>query len=158
MSRFRNLVAGAALGALAMYFLDPVSGRARRVRLRDRSTARSRHLARRMERGSVHLEHDALGLAQRLAHLSPEPPADDLTLLDRILSEIYTDPAMPKGKFSVDVVRGVTVLRGELPNQAVVDRVTAAVAAVDGVTAIKSLLHVPGTPAPNKLEAIQAAR
>lgn len=158
MSRFRNLLAGAALGALAMYYLDPISGRARRVKLRDRATARSRHLARRMERGGVHLEHDALGLAQRLAHLSPEPPADDLTLLDRVSSALYQRHPELKGSLNLEAEKGYVRVRGQVPAAVQGDRIAGFISELPGVRGVENLLHELGTPAPNKAAAIEASR
>jgi len=48
------------------------------------------------------------------------------------------------------------ILRGQLDDVDAMFKVEHAVRNVPGVTAIKSLLHMPGTPAPNKADALAA--
>ena len=73
---------------------------------------------------------------------------DDATLADRVRSEIFRDADAPKGDVSVDVQAGVAYLRGEVSDQAWIDRLGDEARKVDGISAVKNLLHAPGTPAP----------
>jgi hypothetical protein len=50
------------------------------------------------------------------------------------------------------------ILRGQLDSGDEMHRIEEAVRKVPGVTAVTSLLHMPGTPAPNKAEALAASK
>jgi osmotically-inducible protein OsmY len=56
----------------------------------------------------------------------------------------------PKGEVNVNVEAGVVYLRGELGSQDEIDELVAAAADVDGVREVRSLLHLPGEPVPDK--------
>jgi hypothetical protein len=97
---------------------------------------------------------------QRVKHLvAGSAPAfvDDRTLLDRVESELFVDPTIPRGPLNLEVEGATVVLRGQLTSRAEIERVEAAVRQVPGVWQVRSLLHVPGTPAPNKLAALRAS-
>ena len=49
------------------------------------------------------------------------------------------------------------ILRGQLESPAEMHHVEEAVRRVPGVTEVKSLFHTPGTPAPNKADALVAS-
>jgi osmotically-inducible protein OsmY len=76
-------------------------------------------------------------------------PMDDMTLADRVRSEIFRDHEAPKGGVSVDVQSGVAYLRGEVPDEEWVERFGKAARKVTGIDGVKNLLHTPGTPAPS---------
>ena len=134
------------LGAAAAVLLGG-GGRARARR--QRLAGAVRHSIRRTLRAGHHFQTDLYGAVERATH-TPEAPVDDLALLDRVESVLFEDPSIPKGSLNLEVVNGVLYLRGELPSRSEIERVTLAAADVPGVTAITNLLHVPGTPAPNK--------
>jgi osmotically-inducible protein OsmY len=73
---------------------------------------------------------------------------DDQTLADRVRSEIFRAADAPKGSVSVDVQAGVAYLRGEVTDQAWIDRLGSETRKVQGINGVKNLLHTPGTPAP----------
>ena len=73
---------------------------------------------------------------------------DDQTLADRVRSEIFRDHDAPKGSVSVDVQAGVAYLRGEVADQNWIDRLGSETRKVQGINAVKNLLHTPGTPTP----------
>lgn len=139
------------LGAAAVILLGG-GGRARTRR--QRLAGAVRHSVRRSLRAGHHLQTDLTGAVERATH-TPAPPVDDLTLLDRVESMLFEDPGIPKGLLNLEVVNGVLYLRGELPSLVDIERVAVAAADVPGVTAISNLLHVPGTPAPNKEPALR---
>ncbi len=144
---------GAAVGAV-MYYADHKMGSNRRRH----ALALGRHAGRRLHREIRHLGAEAFGVEQRLEHRHPAPPSDDLTLLDRVESEVFARGGIPKGAILFDVERGVITIRGEVPAWEDADRYEAVVRSVDGVKDVNNLLHLPHTPSPNKVEAIVAGR
>jgi hypothetical protein len=146
--RFRTLK-GAAIGATLMYYCDPQNGRGRRTRARDQWAARMRRARRESERGQRY----RAGVVEGLQHIGrPErPPADDRALADRIRSELGHD--FPQETVVLTVVDHMAELRGEVPTTDDIDALVLRVAAVADVEGVLDLLHVPGTPAPNKAAA-----
>jgi hypothetical protein len=143
MAKIRSLVLGGLVGAAVAYLFDPDLGAARRARLRDQLGAAGRTLQER-----------TLGPS---AEPGGEGPADDLTVLSRVESVLYALPDVPRGSLSLEVVGGRLVLRGEVENEALASRIVTAAAGVPGVASVESLLHTPGTPAPNKAPARRTA-
>jgi gas vesicle protein len=143
------LALGGALGALAAYFFDPDSGARRRNTLRDRTAAFFRHGGRRAARAGRGVAAEAYGLSQKAQHLKEEPKDfDDATLADKIRSEVFRDPDIPKGNINVNVQEGVVQLRGEVPHADLIDDLVAQTRKVHGVRDVENLLHVPGDKAP----------
>jgi hypothetical protein len=70
---------------------------------------------------------------------------DDATLLDRVRSELFRDPELPKGDINLSAANGVVELRGQVAPDLIEDIGTRA-AAVEGVVRVENLLHAPGTP------------
>jgi hypothetical protein len=73
--------------------------------------------------------------------------ADDARLLARVESELFRDPALPKGDIVLDAVGGVVTLRGAV-DAALVEEIGVRVAAVEGVVRVDNRLHRPGAPPP----------
>jgi osmotically-inducible protein OsmY len=84
-------------------------------------------------------------------------PADDLTLRDRVESEVFRDADLPKSQINLDVERGVVTIRGQVDNAFQIASVEKSVLKVPGVVGVENLLHVDGTPAPNKARARENA-
>jgi hypothetical protein len=82
---------------------------------------------------------------------------DDDTLTQRVESEIYRDPTLPKGPVTIHAQDGVIVLRGALERHEQMRNFEAAVRKVPGVRDVENLLHLPETPAPNKRAALDAS-
>ena len=116
---------GGALGALAAYFFDPRNGKRRRHALRNRT---------------VGLVRSTIGGGAR--------SYDDATLADKIRSEVFRDPSVPKGHINVNVQEGVVQLRGEVDTPELIEELVEQTRKVQGVRDVESLLHVPGTKAP----------
>lgn len=152
--RRAGLLTGMAIGAAAMYFLDPDRGHGRRVRARDQLAARRRRMQRERDRALRYQE----GVMQGLAHSrGPEsPPADDQALADRIKSELGA--RLHSDHVSLDVADSVVELRGELENEAMIEELVLSVAQVADVSMVVSMLHLPGRPAPNKADALAASK
>jgi hypothetical protein len=118
--------------------------------LRDDLWRRNAAQANRMAQRTTILATDkASGIKSRVLARTGAGETDDLTLLDRVESEVFRDPAIPKGDINVMVVDGKAVLRGQVAEPQI-GAIETAVRKVVGVKDVENLLHVPGTPAPNK--------
>ena len=140
---------GAAIGAIAAWFLDPANGRRRRHTTRDRTLAYFRHGARRSARYGRTVAAEAHGIKQKATHLRQEPKEyDDATLKAKVETELFRYEHDVKGAVDVNAQGGVVQLRGELPSQTLIDALVARTRAIQGVREVESLLHTTGTPAP----------
>jgi osmotically-inducible protein OsmY len=157
MAKIRNLLIVGAVGAAAAYFLDPELGRARRARLQDQVGARLRDGRQSLERTSRQLQGRAQDAVSQLQS-GVERPDDDLTVLNRVESVLFGMPDFPKGAINAEVVDGRLVLRGEVASDQQAHEIVEAASRIKGVASVESLLHVPGTQAPNKAAARQAQR
>ena len=151
MSRLTTIPAlfiGAAAGAAATYFLDPASGRRRRNEARDQGAARARQAAQEASSRASYAAGKAQGV---VAKATPAPPGsssvsdlDDAGLAHKVETEIFRPADAPKGQVSVNAQDGVVYLRGELADQAWIDRLADDAGKVEGVTRVENLLHRPG--------------
>jgi hypothetical protein len=143
------LALGALVGAAIAYFFDPQNGRRRRAMVRDRSAGFVRQGGRSAARAGRAVGAEAYGVSQKVQHLKEEPKDfDDATLADKIRSEVFRDPDVPKGNINVNVQRGIVQLRGEVPRLELIDDLVEQTRKVQGVREVENLLHVPGTQAP----------
>jgi osmotically-inducible protein OsmY len=156
--RIRTFAAGAAVGAGIAYLYDPRSGAARRSKLIDMASARARRATRELEREARYRQGQLEGLQYRADHPEPEQGVyvDDQTLKDRVESEVFGE-ALPKGSVVVTVVDSVVELRGQLQHPEDIRELAMRVSRVPGVVDVKSYLHLPNTPAPNKRDAREAS-
>ena len=95
------VTAGALLGALAVYLFDPQRGKSRRALLVQWTSARVREGVRSLNQLGRYSSSTAAALPQRMISLNSaqrRPTPDDLTLRDRVESEVFRDPEMPKGE------------------------------------------------------------
>jgi osmotically-inducible protein OsmY len=146
------LLAGAA-GALTAFFADPERGNARRKEAVDRVGGFARHTRHRAERWLGGIRAKTRGWSQQLSHLRPARTyLDDNTLRDRVESELFRDPDVPKGNLNLDVAGGRVTLRGQLQRPEQIRQVQERVASLPGVLEVQSYLHLEGTEAPNKAE------
>jgi osmotically-inducible protein OsmY len=143
MSRTITFLVGGAVGAAAMYFLDPRSGAARRDQASSEAAAGARTAAATAEQAQA----KAKEVAADSAPVAPGPPnAEDLKA--KVESEMFRDDAAPKGSISVNVEHEVVVLRGELETEELIASMEEKARAVEGVVDVRNLLHLPGEPAP----------
>ena len=150
-------VGGLAAGALLEYFLDPKAGRRRRHTARDRMLARMRRGERRALVRARRAESHTVGVARRTinARRRAEEPPDDLTLAQRVESQLFRRAGAPKGQVSVNAEEGVVFLRGVMEREEQIERLGDEARRIAGVRAVENLVHPPGTPAPasrSKLE------
>jgi BON domain-containing protein len=144
------LAVGSALAAAAAtYLLDPIAGRRRRALLRDRSAALSRDIGQGLARWSQLRGGQLEGMLQRASHAGDaDVMPNDAALVAKVESELFRDPALPKGLLNVNAEKGVVVLRGELAAQEQIDDLIRRAGRIAGVRRVESLLHPAGTPAP----------
>lgn len=136
------LLAG-AVGAVLAFLLDPDRGRRRRAVGRDKLFKLARRGGRQVGRLARHTASDVHGLAERVTHEGEaEFDVDDATLSQRVQSEIFRDPGIPKGKVNVNVENGVVVLRGELDSADQITILEEQARRIPGVLDVRSLLHV----------------
>lgn len=142
-------IVAALAGALLAFLFDPDRGRRRRLQAVDRARGAVRRVTDRAERGARFAGSQAYGLAQKAAHAGGEgaPPPNDVTLAQKVMTELFRDPDVPKGGINVNVARGVVYLRGEVEHPETVNDIEAKVRAIGGVRDVENLLHLPKTPA-----------
>ena len=94
---------GLAVGAMLEYFLDPNVGRRRRHGARDRARSRLRRGERRALVRARRAESHAVGIARRTinARRRAAEPLDDLTLAQKVESQLFRRANVPKGQVSV---------------------------------------------------------
>lgn len=159
MATMKSGLLFAAASAVAAYFLDPDRGRTRRAKISDQLNPAVRRPTRKAEdqfaKKRQYAHDKAQGLAHELTTARPAP-ANDQELADRVRSEVLGKPEYHDRTFNVDAVDGVVSLRGEAATPEQLKQLEAAVANVPGVVGVDSFLHLPGTPAPNKAEALDA--
>jgi hypothetical protein len=154
------IAAAVACGMLIAYVFDPAAGRRRRAIVRDRATGALHRTGRRMSRLGRATGARANGLYRRATHARFEmpTPVDDVVLLDRVRAVLFREHDFPKGRISIDAANGVVALRGEVERHDQIDQIEAIVWGVPGVADVENLLHMPGTPAPNTITALEAGR
>ncbi len=82
--------------------------------------------------------------AARRAGDGDESFLDDGTLTSKVETLLFRDPSVPKGTININVERGIVVLRGEVPDAEMRDRLATEAGAIGGVWSVHNLLHLPG--------------
>ena len=90
--------------------------------------------------------------ARRSSRMGGTRRVDEETLVARVRSEIFRDAPLPAGMVNIDAYEGCVTLRGQLPNEGDMRRLVAATKRVEGVTEVRSYLHLPDELPPNKAE------
>jgi osmotically-inducible protein OsmY len=149
-TRKRRFLRGVFLGWLAAYLFDPRLGHSRRALARDWLLARSRRVVRRGERAGRHVTATAYGKTQSFLHRheAKKPQPDDATLAHKVESIIFRNADVPKGQISINAEDGVVWLRGEVPDETMLNALVERTREVVGVRRVESLLHLPGQDAP----------
>lgn len=159
MSRLLRLAAAVGAGAVAMYLLDPDRGHRRRNMLRDRGRARVRRICRQtnrlLRRQVMDCEHRMEGAMVRALGGGKYYPDSDVDLREH-LRQVIAGMAFVTKDVNVELVKGVTTLRGQLDTAYEQQRLVTAIEEVAGVKEVRSYLHLPGTAAPNKEPALRA--
>lgn len=147
---------GAATGAVLSYFLDPDRGRSRRARASDQAPAALRRASRKLSRRARYLAGRARGVALRARGAGRPSPHDDLQVAEQIRQGLAR-LSFSTADVTVEVVRGVARLRGQVATEQEQRMVEDKVLRAAGVREVHSFLHLPGTPAPNKSSALRAS-
>jgi osmotically-inducible protein OsmY len=140
MNKTAIALTGAALGAGAMYLLDPTGGRRRRARVGD-AVAHASHRARAMAGARARdAGHRMSGLAARtLGRMGrDDTPADDV-LVARVRARLGRLVSHP-GAIGVTVDQGTVTVTGPV-FAAEVDQLIAGLADVPGVTGVENRLE-----------------
>lgn len=142
-----KLIAAAA-GFAAMYLLDPDRGKRRRALLRDRTAGIVRRAGAVTERTQRKIASDLYGVGQKVTHpgMTQAEPANDATLAQKVMTELFRDPDIPKGSINVNAENGVIQLRGQVERPEMVLEVEGRARRVPGVLDVENLLHLPGEP------------
>lgn len=150
-NRKRWLLLAGLGGATVAFFFDPARGRGRRAKTRDQIAGRFRRSRRKIGRVGRWVGAEVEGKKQKIAHMMPEQRAyDDVTLAQKVQSELFADPDIPKGELNINVEDGTVVLRGRADTPEMIEAIKRRVSKIQGVSGVKSLLHLPNTLAPNK--------
>jgi osmotically-inducible protein OsmY len=145
------MLAGAC--AAAMYLFDPDRGKSRRSLLQQRIGGLLRRGSDRAGRKAQYYAGKAQGVKERVAASGDRPlPANDQTLAAKIESEVLGGSAYPKEKLNVTVEDGIVTLRGEVDHLDQAASLEQEIGKVSGVLEVRSFLHLPGEPAPNKAQ------
>jgi osmotically-inducible protein OsmY len=146
--RLASFALGTTVGTVLTLLFDARSGARRRALARDRSAALVRRLFRRSTRTAKGIAASGVGWSHRARHLREEPKDyDDVTLAQKVQTELFRSADAPKGAVDVNVANGVVQLRGEVQEQALIDALISQTRKVQGVRDVESYLHLPGTPA-----------
>ena len=129
-SRRWPAIAAAGIGAVAVFFLDPVSGKRRRTVTKDWVVARVRGLGHRTVEESV--------------------PENDAALAQKVESGLFRDLDISPGQIDINAESGVVFLRGAVKSPSQVIEIEKRVWDVTGVRGVQNLLHLEGTPAPTR--------
>jgi len=144
--------AAAGVGAVAAFFLDPVSGKRRRAVTKDWVAGRFRAVGRRTTRLGRGAGAYAEGYRERLAHAGQESlPENDATLAHKVESELFQGGGgldIPSGQININAENGVVFLRGAVKGPSQIIEIENRVWEVNGVRGVENLLHLEGTPAP----------
>lgn len=145
-------LAAAAAGAALAFFLDPSNGTRRRHVTRDRGLSAARRGAHRGRRLARHAVSEATGLAKRGRNALPHEheELDDVTLAHKVETILFRDRAVPKGQINVNAENGVVFLRGEVEGPELLADLAERVSKVQGVKGVENLLHLPGSPPPER--------
>ena len=146
-----------ASAALSAYFLDPVRGHGRRVRVAERTGHIARQTRTNAARKARYMSKTMTARARHFIEPVPAAPAEGRALLDRVESELFEDRSIPHGRLSLEVEGTTVVVRGEIDSREQMTQIEDAIREIAGVTSVANLMHLPGTPAPNKAAALAAS-
>src|SRR5512132_1389699 len=142
-SAFSRLVEGAAMGAIAMYMLDPDRGRRRRAMTRDkvqRFANDTAHLANQAARDARHRLHGVNARLQHRLGSTRDADVDELRLIERVRASMGRSVSHPHaiqvGAHGTTVVLSGPILRAEL------GELLASVRSVAGVGYVENHLDV----------------
>src|SRR5207253_8749506 len=107
-----GLVLAALAGALVSFFLDPDTGGYRRSVARDRIGGLTRRGRRQLERQARRVASETAGFKARTTRQDATPDLDDATLAEKVMSELFRHPRIPRGVINLSASGGLLQLRG----------------------------------------------
>ncbi len=145
----RYLVAACLGGASGFLLSSLLQRRHRIVRYSGRrARAFARASARRARRRAYRVRGRARGMrhgaASRAAHAVPlhrADPPDDVTLAQRVRSNVLRRSGLSHGALNIDAHDGVVTLRGALPDPALAHRIETIAADIEGVRSVRNLIR-----------------
>ena len=152
--RIRTIALASLAGAAVAYLFDPISGDARRTRLRARimTVARRRTT---VETARAPVSEDvAPEPSAEISDTPEEPrkeaialgpgaaPTDDEAIASRIRMEVFGRPDLQTGRIVIDVVRGVAFLRGEMKDGHAIEEIMDLTRSVPGVRGVHNLILI----------------
>jgi hyperosmotically inducible periplasmic protein len=148
---FWGLISGIAIGTALMYLLDPDSGRRRRSLARDQAIkARNtvdQAVTEDLPKRADYLSGFAEGAKHKVKEIaeggSDRRPENEAVLVDRVLSQVFRDPELPKGEINVDANGTTVFLRGSVDDDELAQEVEKRVRAVEGVDNVVNLINQP---------------
>jgi hypothetical protein len=144
------VISGAVAAAIAVYFLDPERGRARRDQFVSWSGSRLRLARHALDQLRERTASSAASFPLRSVSLRSGPrPVEDRALRERVESEVFGNPELPKDQINMEVESAVVTIRGQVDNAFLIATIEKVVLAVPGVGGVENLLQVNGPPAPN---------
>lgn len=160
-----GLLAGAVVGGLAMFVLDPRTGRRRRALARDQvvrlGNTVDELVSETIPQKVDYLSGFAKGARHRAMHVigrDGEPmPDDDQFITDRVMSIVFRDPDLPKGNININTVDRVVYLRGSVDDPSMVQEIEARVRRVEGVRDVVNVINRPEVD-PSVIRAEEARR
>lgn len=146
---FSGIVIGAALGAIAMYLLDPQKGRTRRAHLEDKIFKYGRRSRRFGERTAENIKNRVYGKMQEIQHRKTASKVDDYTLEQRVRAAIGRKVSHVKA-LKIFVTDGEVVIAGPILNHEVnellmsVKRIPGVRRVIDELSKYDNAGNVPG--------------
>jgi osmotically-inducible protein OsmY len=147
--RLSTMMVGGSIGAAATYLFDPDRGRSRRARLSDQLQAQLRRARRAGEARARYAKGQAQGRRARAEGAGTPRPVDDVEVVNAV-RQALARLDVPTHDINIEVVDGLATLRGQVGTSSEMSRVEQCVREVSGVREVRSFLHLPQTPAPNK--------
>lgn len=157
MSTGRKAALGVGLSGLAALlalFLDVRRGKARLHVLSERSRAAARHGTRRVRTRTAYAGGRARGRVARLLGKGTPSPVDDIEVKNQV-RQVLARHGFHRADVLVDVCDRMATLRGQLATSEEIDLAESLVREVPGVEGLVNLLHLPGSPAANKVLALR---
>lgn len=146
-----GLLTGLIVGAAAMFVLDPQNGSRRRSLARDQAIkARNtvdRAVTEDLPKRADYISGFAEGARHRVREMaeggSDRRPENESVLVDRVLSQVFRDPALPKGDINIDATGTTVYLRGTVEDEDLAMDIEKRVRGVEGVDEVVNLINKP---------------
>ena len=142
-----SFATGLALGALAMYYLDPRGGGWRRAQVRDKLAATGREVGELAQAKGKRAMDQVRGVVatHSFARDTQREPGSDQQLHERVRAKLGHLVDHPKA-IEISVDNGCVCLRGHA-SRPEADRLVAEIGAMAGVREVRSELQLEGAPA-----------